>query len=219
MCARTFAAFIGLLYGGTALGAGLVIDPGLSFYNASGTAVVFALPALRSLEAHFAGSDLRLAGPDWTRPAAVIPLGGVRVASLVGRVEAGPPVKLTPLAKAFVALVILAVLGYTGYHYYGSDLKKWSTGGDKGAGARLERAIASFFIDVHTSRGYTEILPPYLVTGETMTGTGQLPKFEEDLFRTQGETPLYLIPTAEVPLTNLHRGEILDGGIRDVDEL
>jgi seryl-tRNA synthetase len=82
----------------------------------------------------------------------------------------------------------------------------------KGAGARLERALAAFFVDVHVSRGYTEVLPPYLVTGETMTGTGQLPKFEEDLFRTQGETPLYLIPTAEVPVTNMHRDEIFEGG-------
>jgi seryl-tRNA synthetase len=79
----------------------------------------------------------------------------------------------------------------------------------KGAAARLERALASFFVDVHVGRGYTEILPPYLVTAETMTGTGQLPKFEEDLFKTSGETPLYLIPTAEVPVTNLHRDEIL----------
>src|SRR5512137_1437411 len=80
----------------------------------------------------------------------------------------------------------------------------------KGAGARMERALAAFFVDVHTSRGYREVLPPYLVTAETMTGTGQLPKFEEDLFRTQGETPLYLIPTAEVPVTNMHRDEILE---------
>jgi seryl-tRNA synthetase len=82
----------------------------------------------------------------------------------------------------------------------------------KGAAARLERALGSFFIDVHASRGYTEILPPYLVTRETMTGTGQLPKFEEDLFRTQGENPLYLIPTAEVPVTNMHRDEIFEAG-------
>ena len=82
----------------------------------------------------------------------------------------------------------------------------------KGAGARLERALAAFFVDVHTSRGYREVLPPYLVTAETMTGTGQLPKFEEDLFRTQGETPLYLIPTAEVPVTNMHRDEIFEAG-------
>jgi seryl-tRNA synthetase len=80
----------------------------------------------------------------------------------------------------------------------------------KGAAARLERALAAFFLDVHVSRGYREVLPPYLVTAETMTGTGQLPKFEEDLFRTQGETPLYLIPTAEVPVTNMHRDEIFE---------
>jgi seryl-tRNA synthetase len=82
----------------------------------------------------------------------------------------------------------------------------------KGAAARMERALAAFFVDVHTSRGYREVLPPYLVTAETMTGTGQLPKFEEDLFRTQGETPLYLIPTAEVPVTNMHRDEIFEPG-------
>ncbi|MFY3743320.1 serine--tRNA ligase [Anaeromyxobacter sp. Red801] len=86
----------------------------------------------------------------------------------------------------------------------------------KGAAARLERAIVSFFIDVHTSRGYTEILPPYLVTGETMTGTGQLPKFEEDLFKTTNEPPMYLIPTAEVPVTNMHRDEILEASAMPV---
>jgi seryl-tRNA synthetase len=80
----------------------------------------------------------------------------------------------------------------------------------KGAAARLERALAAFFIDVHVSRGYVEILPPYLVNRETMTGTGQLPKFEEDLFKTTGESPLYLIPTAEVPVTNMHRDEIFE---------
>jgi seryl-tRNA synthetase len=80
----------------------------------------------------------------------------------------------------------------------------------KGAAARMERALASFFVDVHTSRGYTEILPPYLVTAETMTGTGQLPKFEDDAFKTTNEPPLYLIPTAEVPVTNMHRDEIFE---------
>jgi seryl-tRNA synthetase len=80
----------------------------------------------------------------------------------------------------------------------------------KGAAARLERALAAFFVDVHTSRGYTEILPPYLVTAETMTGTGQLPKFEEDAFKTQNTPPMYLIPTAEVPVTNMHRDEIFE---------
>lgn len=86
----------------------------------------------------------------------------------------------------------------------------------KGAAARLERAIVSFFVDVHTSRGYTEILPPYLVTGETMTGTGQLPKFEEDLFKTTNEPPMYLIPTAEVPVTNMHRDEIFEASAMPV---
>ena len=81
----------------------------------------------------------------------------------------------------------------------------------KGAAARLERALASLFLDVHLARGYTEILPPYLVTAESMTGTGQLPKFEDDLFKTANTPPLYLIPTAEVPVTNLHRDEILPG--------
>ncbi len=81
-----------------------------------------------------------------------------------------------------------------------------------GAGARLERALIQFMLDLHVSRGYLEVIPPYLVNAETLTGTGQLPKFEGDLFKTAaGERTLYLIPTAEVPLTNLHRGEILAG--------
>jgi seryl-tRNA synthetase len=80
-----------------------------------------------------------------------------------------------------------------------------------GQGARLERALSQFMLDLHTrERGYREVLPPYLVTRTTLEGTGQLPKFEEDLFRTQaGERELFLIPTAEVPVTNLHRDEIL----------
>jgi seryl-tRNA synthetase len=82
----------------------------------------------------------------------------------------------------------------------------------RGAGARLERALIQLMLDVHTKeRGYLEVIPPYLVTAETLTGTGQLPKFEGDLFKTRaGDRDLFLIPTAEVPLTNLHRDEILD---------
>jgi seryl-tRNA synthetase len=78
-------------------------------------------------------------------------------------------------------------------------------------GARLERALAQLMLDLHTKeRGYREVVPPYLVNAETLVGTGQLPKFESDLFKTRtGERELYLIPTAEVPLTNLHRDEIL----------
>jgi seryl-tRNA synthetase len=82
------------------------------------------------------------------------------------------------------------------------------------AGARLERALIQFMLDLHTrERGYREVIPPYLVTRDTMLGTGQLPKFEADLFKTQaGERELFLIPTAEVPLTALHAEEILEPG-------
>ena len=81
-----------------------------------------------------------------------------------------------------------------------------------GAGARLERALVDFMLDLHTrERGYTEVVPPYLVTPDTMLRTGQLPKFEGDLFKTRtGDRDLFLIPTAEVPLTALHGDEILE---------
>jgi seryl-tRNA synthetase len=81
-----------------------------------------------------------------------------------------------------------------------------------GAGARLERALINFMLDVHArEHGYTEVEPPFLVNADALRGTGNLPKFEQDLFRIAGDWDLYLIPTAEVPLTNLYRGEILDG--------
>jgi seryl-tRNA synthetase len=78
----------------------------------------------------------------------------------------------------------------------------------KGIGARLVRALINFMLDIHTSRGYEEVYVPHLVKPEILIGTGQLPKFEEDLFKCERDN-LYLIPTAEVPLTNLHREEIL----------
>ncbi|MBI3492424.1 MAG: serine--tRNA ligase [Acidobacteria bacterium] len=81
-----------------------------------------------------------------------------------------------------------------------------------GAGARLSRALINFMLDLHTrEHGYREIEPPFMANSASLTGTGQLPKFEQDLFKIAGEWDLYLVPTAEVPLTNLHRGEILDG--------
>ena len=81
----------------------------------------------------------------------------------------------------------------------------------RGPLARLHRAIIQFMLDVHTAEnGYEETYVPYLVQANALTGTGQLPKFEEDLFKTDGETPFYLIPTAEVPLTNLTRESILE---------
>src|SRR3990170_8695913 len=79
----------------------------------------------------------------------------------------------------------------------------------KGVGARLERALINFMLDLHTGdHGYTEVLPPFIVNRESMTGTGQLPKFEEDLFKLDG-LDYFLVPTAEVPVTNIHRDEIL----------
>jgi len=80
----------------------------------------------------------------------------------------------------------------------------------KGFGAKLSRALVAFFLDLHTQRhGYTEVLPPFMVNSKTMTGTGQLPKFKEDLFKLEG-WDLWLIPTAEVPVTNIHAETTLD---------
>ena len=79
----------------------------------------------------------------------------------------------------------------------------------KGLGARLERAIISFFLNTHTENGYTEVFPPFMVNRASMTGTGQLPKFEEDAFKLTND--YFLIPTAEVPVTNMFRDDILDG--------
>src|SRR4051812_33096458 len=81
-----------------------------------------------------------------------------------------------------------------------------------GAGARLARGLINFMLDLHTrEHGYTEVEPPFLVNADSLRGTGNLPKFEQDLFKISGDWDLFLIPTAEVPLTNLHRSEILDG--------
>ena len=79
----------------------------------------------------------------------------------------------------------------------------------KGLGARLERSIYNFFLNTHTEHGYTEVFPPYMVNRASMTGTGQLPKFEEDAFKVSN-MDYFLIPTAEVPVTNMYRGDILD---------
>lgn len=80
----------------------------------------------------------------------------------------------------------------------------------RGLGARLERAVINYYLDTHTENGYTEVFPPFMVNRDSMRGTGQLPKFEEDAFRV-ANNDCFLIPTAEVPVTNMHRDEILDG--------
>ncbi|MBR3643700.1 MAG: serine--tRNA ligase [Parasporobacterium sp.] len=85
----------------------------------------------------------------------------------------------------------------------------------RGDGARLERSITNFYLDVHTAEhGYTEVFPPFMVSRESMTGTGQLPKFEEDAYKVYGDGKEYfLVPTAEVPVTNMYRDQILDGNL------
>jgi len=81
-----------------------------------------------------------------------------------------------------------------------------------GAAAHLERALINFMLSLHTKEhGYTEVAPPFMANTASLTGTGNLPKFEADLFKIGGDWDLYLVPTAEVPLTNMHRGEIVDG--------
>ena len=80
----------------------------------------------------------------------------------------------------------------------------------RGLGARLNRALMQFMLDLHTGNGYSEVWPPAMIKRHALEGTGQLPKFEDDVFRTAGEHEFFLAPTAEVPLTNLHAGEILD---------
>ena len=85
----------------------------------------------------------------------------------------------------------------------------------RGDGARLERAITNFYLDIHTAEhGYTEVFPPFMVSRESMTGTGQLPKFEDDAYKVYGDGKEYfLVPTAEVPVTNMYRDQILDGSL------
>ena len=85
-----------------------------------------------------------------------------------------------------------------------------------GGVARIHRALAQFMLDTHTSEhGYQEIYAPYLVNRETLTGTGQLPKFEEDLFKLSG-WDYFMVPTAEVPVTNIHQSEILDEALHQI---
>ncbi|HEY3056942.1 MAG TPA: serine--tRNA ligase [Thermoanaerobaculia bacterium] len=79
-----------------------------------------------------------------------------------------------------------------------------------GMAAKLNRALMNFMLDLHGQQGYVEVLPPFMVNAESLRGTGQLPKFEEDLFKLSGEKNYYLVPTAEVPVTNLHREEFID---------
>jgi len=136
-----------------------------------------------------------------------VPVGSDEGANLVVRVESEPPKFDFEPRNHWEIGEALDILDFArGVKISGARFTVL-----KGKGAQLERAITNFMLDLHTrEQGYTEIFPPFLVNRATMTGTGQLPKFEEDLFRCDRED-LFLIPTAEVPVTNLYREEILPG--------
>jgi seryl-tRNA synthetase len=155
---------------------------------------------LRAIEEELDGLLLRVPNV----PHASVPVGADEESNVTVR-EWGkiPQFDFTPLphwelGEKFDILDLPAAAKITGSGFYVL----------KGIGARLQRALISYMLDIHTKDGFTEILPPYLVNAESMTGTGQLPKLAEDMYQIKDEN-YYLIPTAEVPVTNLHRNEIL----------
>ncbi len=164
---------------------------------------------IEELEARLATLDAELGGIELAipnLPQASVPVGKDEHANRVERVVG------TPLAFAFEPKAhwdLGPALGILDFER-GAKVAGARFTTSFGAGARLERALISFMLDLHTSRhGYLEVLPPCIVNRDALIGTGQLPKFAEDLFHLEGY-PYYLVPTAEVPLTNLHRGEVLD---------
>lgn len=164
---------------------------------------------IEELEARLGGVDESLAAAELTLPNlahASVPVGrdehGNRVEKLVGT-----PRTFDFEPKAHWDLgVELGILDFE----RGAKVTGARFTASFGAGARLERALINFMLDLHTGEhGYTEVLPPFIVNADSLVGTGQLPKFAGDLFHLEG-FPYYLVPTAEVPLTNLHRGEMLE---------
>ena len=143
--------------------------------------------------------------PNW--PAASVPDGKDANDNVVVHTWGAPPeLGFAPKEHAALGEALGIVDFDAGARISGSRFAVY-----RGAGARLERALQGFMLDLHTTEhGYTEVFTPYLVTRATMEGTGQLPKFEEDAFRTTDD--LFLIPTSEVSVTNLHRGEMMEAG-------
>jgi seryl-tRNA synthetase len=158
--------------------------------------------ALATVETDLSGLELTL--PNLPHPS--VPVGPDERANRVERVVGEPPrFDFAPQAHWDLG-PRLGILDFL----RGAKLAGARSTVYMGAGARLERALIQLMLDLHTNEhGYTEVLPPFMVRGAMLVGTGQLPKFEADLFRLEGHD-LYLNPTAEVPLTNLHREEILD---------
>ena len=164
---------------------------------------------IEELEARLAAIDPEMAAIELTLPNlphASVPAGKDEAANRVER-TVGTPRRFDFAPKAHWDLgPALGILDFErGAKVAGARFTAYF-----GAGARLERALINFMLDLHTrEHGYTEVLPPFIVSRESLVGTGQLPKFEQDLFHLEG-TNYYLAPTAEVPLTNLHRDETLD---------
>ncbi len=164
---------------------------------------------LETREAELAGLDEQLAALELrfpNLPDASVPVGADETANRVERVV-GTPRKFAFEPRPHWDLgTDLGVLDFErGAKVTGARFTVYF-----GAAARLERALISFMLDLHTGQhGYREVLPPFIVNRDSLVGTGQLPKFEPDLFHLEG-TSYYLVPTAEVPLTNLHREEVLD---------
>jgi len=186
--------------------------------KAQGGDAAEAIAAVASLKGEIAGLDARVAAVDEelaavelrlpNLPHASVPRGADESANRVERVVGEPPsFDFEPKAHWDLGSE-LGILDFErGAKVAGARFTAYF-----GAGAALERALVTFMIDLHTrEHGYTEVLPPYVVNSASLVGTGQLPKFEADLFHLEG-TDYYLVPTAEVPVTNLHRDEILDAG-------
>jgi len=186
--------------------------------KAQGGDAAEAIAAVASLKGEIAGLDARVAAVDEelaavelrlpNLPHASVPRGADESANRVERVVGEPPsFDFEPKAHWDLGSE-LGILDFErGAKIAGARFTAYF-----GAGAALERALVTFMIDLHTrEHGYTEVLPPYVVNSASLVGTGQLPKFEADLFHLEG-TDYYLVPTAEVPVTNLHRDEILDAG-------
>ena len=157
---------------------------------------------LAELDAELASRELRFPNP----PHETVPVGSDETANRVERVVGTPRTFDFEPKPHWDLGTDLGVLDFErGAKVTGARFTVYY-----GAAARLERALISFMLDLHTrEHGYREVLPPFIVNRESLTGTGNLPKFEQDLFHLEG-TNYFLVPTAEVPLTNLHREEILD---------
>jgi seryl-tRNA synthetase len=176
------------------------------------TAVSRLKAEIEAEEAQLAAVEAELAALEPTLPNlphATVPVGADESANRIERVVGEPPrFDFAPQAHWDLG-PRLGILDFErGAKLAGARFTAYF-----GAGARLERALIALMLDLHTGEhGYREVLPPFLVRGESLVGTGQLPKFGPDLFKVEGHD-LYLVPTAEVPLTNLHREEVLDEAV------